>query len=313
VSVTRAEDRPSKVDPLPTGRVGPWTRRIFWAGLITQTGIVVTGGLVRVTGSGLGCPTWPRCTDTSLAPVRDQAEGIHGLIEFGNRLLTFVVAVALIACVVAAWRHRPRRTPLVVLAALGFGGILAQAVLGGITVLTDLHPATVAAHFLLSMALIAAALALLVRGDETGDGPPRPRVRPEIRILMRVVIGLTFVVLVLGTIVTGSGPHSGDAEDPARFGFDPRSVSWLHADGVLLLIGLLAALVFALHLTGAPRDVRIRSWVLVGVVLAQGLVGYVQYLTGLPEVLVALHLLGACLVWIFTLRLAYAMRERSAV
>ncbi|MET0741237.1 MAG: COX15/CtaA family protein [Candidatus Nanopelagicales bacterium] len=291
---------------------GPVARRIFWANLVTQTAIVITGGLVRLTGSGLGCPSWPECSPGSYTPVREQPEGYHVYIEFGNRLLTFLVTAVAVATFVVAWRMVPRRRPLILLASAGLLGVFGQAVLGGITVLTDLHPATVAAHLLLSMVLIAAAVALVERSAEPGDGPARTLVRPEVRWLGRALPVVAAVVLVLGTIVTGSGPHSGDADDPARFGLDPRTVSWLHADVVIVFVGLVLAMVLALRLTDAPARTRRRSLELLGVTLAQGLVGYTQYFTHLPELLVAVHLLGACLVWIATWRLLYALRVRDA-
>jgi cytochrome c oxidase assembly protein subunit 15 len=154
---------------------------------------------------------------------------------------------------------------------------------------------------------------LVDRDSDEGDGPPVARVRPEIRVLGRIMVALTVVVLALGTVVTGSGPHSGDADEPARFGFDPRSVSWLHADSVLLLVGLVAALLLALRLTDAPTDLRRRTWFLAAVVLAQGAVGYVQYFTGLPEAIVAAHIVGACLVWVGVLRVYLDMRTRGPV
>jgi len=291
--------------------VGPWTRRIFQANLVCQIGIVVTGGAVRLTGSGLGCPTWPECAPGSYAPTLEQAEGFHKYVEFGNRLLTFVLAVVAIAALAAAWRHRPRRRPLVWLAAAGLLGILGQAILGGITVRTGLHPATVAAHFLLSMALIAVAALLLHRSAQSSDGPSRSLVRPEIRWLARALVAVSIAVLVLGTVVTGSGPHSGDAETPARFGLDPQAMAWLHADLVIAFLGLTAAMIVALRLVEGPPQARSRSWQLLAVSLAQGVLGYTQYFTGLPEILVGLHMLGACLVWLFTLRLVFALSTRA--
>ena len=291
--------------------VGRWTRRTFQANLVCQIGIVVTGGAVRLTGSGLGCPTWPECAPGSYAPTVEQAEGIHKYVEFGNRLLTFVLAVVAIAALAAAWRHRPRRRPLVLLAAAVLLGILAQAILGGITVLTGLNPANVAAHFLLSMTLIAAAALLLHRSAESSDGPATSLVRPEIRWLARALVAVSVAVLVLGTVVTGSGPHSGDADTPARFDLDPQAMSWLHADLVIAFLGLTAAMIVALRLVDGPAQARSRSWQLLAVSLAQGLVGYTQYFTGLPEILVGLHMLGACLVWLFTLRLVFALSTRD--
>jgi heme a synthase len=243
-------------------------------------------------------------------PVDRQAEGFHKYVEFGNRLLTFVLAVIIVAAIVAAFRHRPRRPVLLWLAAAGLAGVVGQAVLGGITVLTGLNPYTVSAHFLLSAALIAAAVALYERGNEAGDAPARSLVRPEIRWLTRALVALGAVVVVLGTVVTGSGPHSGDADAAVRFGLDPRAMSWLHADVVLLFLGLTVALGLALRLTDGPVRAQRRVWVLLAFSLAQGLIGYVQYFTGLPELVVGLHLLGACLVWVLLLRIPFTLRTR---
>jgi len=292
--------------------VGPGSRRFFAGVVVAQTAIVVTGGLVRLTGSGLGCPSYPECTPGSYVPTREQAEGIHSYIEFGNRLLTFVLTAVVIAAVVVAWRHRPRRRDLLVLAGLQLVGVAVQAALGGVTVLTGLHPATVAAHLLLSMALIAGAVVLL---EVSGRVVPTPPVRPEIRWLGGALLGVAGCVLVLGTVVTGSGPHSGDAEQPARFGFDPQMVSWLHADLVFLFLGLALAMVLALRLTDSPLRAQRRAAALLAALVAQGVVGYVQYFTGLPEAVVAVHLVGACLVVITVVRLQLALlsgRVRTA-
>jgi cytochrome c oxidase assembly protein subunit 15 len=292
--------------------VSPATRRIFAAGVVVQVGIVVTGGLVRLTGSGLGCPTWPECTPGSYTPTLEQAEGFHSAIEFGNRLLTFVVGAVALACVVAAWRHRPRRGPLVLLAGAQLLGVLGQAGLGGVTVLTGLSPAIVAAHFLLSMVLIALAVALYLRGNEPADGPAVPLVRDEVRWLARSLAAVAAAVLVLGTVVTGSGPHSGDAQAPARLGLDPETMSWLHADLVFLFVGLIVALLVALRVSDGPAAARRRTRWLLGIALAQGVVGYVQYFTGLPEAVVALHMLGACLVVVATVAVCLSLRTRIA-
>ncbi len=285
-------------------------RRIFVATVLVQCGIVVTGALVRLTGSGLGCPTWPECAPGSLIPVAGQTEGVHKLIEFGNRLLTFVVLLVVVASIVAAWRQVPRRRPLVVLAAAGLLGVVGQAVLGGLTVLTGLNPTLVASHLLLSMVLIAAAVALHQRGLDDGDGPAQPLVRPELRTLAWALVGLGAVVLVLGTLVTGTGPHGGDAETP-RYGFDLQAVAQLHADAVILFIALTAGAWLALRLTDGPVRVQRRVLLVLVVSLAQGLIGYVQYFTGVPWVLVALHLVGATAVWVTVLRVPYSMRERG--
>ncbi|MGZ4599578.1 MAG: COX15/CtaA family protein [Oryzihumus sp.] len=296
---------PAPVDASPN----PWLRRILLANVMLEVGIVVTGGLVRLTGSGLGCPTWPECVPGSFTPVAHQAQGIHKVIEFGNRTLTSVVGIAAVAVILAVWKLAPGRRALLRLSTLPLLGVVAQAVLGGITVLTGLNPATVAAHFLLSMVIVAISTLLLVRAGE-GDAAPTPVARREVGLLARVTVALGAVVLALGTVVTGSGPHSGDAEHPTRFGFDPRSVSWLHADAVMLFTGLVVATVVAVRLVDAPgRTRRAWTWVLV-VTLAQGVVGYAQYFTGLPEAVVALHMLGASLLVVTLTRGLLSLRTR---
>ena len=291
-------------------------RWAWWAllvNLVAEVGIVVTGGLVRLTGSGLGCPTWPECVPGSYTPVVQQPQGIHKYIEFGNRTLTGVVGLAALAALVAVVvvvrrQQRPRR--LVALGAAPLIGVVAQAVLGGITVRTHLHPATVSAHFLVSSVVIALSTVLLRRMAEP-DGPPATAEHRELRWLAWGLSAVTALVLVLGTIVTGSGPHSGDAEAPARFGFDPQAMSWLHADAVLVWFGLLAALLLALRLTNAPAPARRAGVVVLVVGLLQGLVGYVQYATGLPVVAVAVHMLGACLLVVSVTWFVLSLRERT--
>ncbi|CCG04091.1 COX15/CtaA family protein [Blastococcus saxobsidens] len=281
--------------------------RVALVNAIANGLIVVTGGLVRLTGSGLGCPTWPRCTDESFVATPELAG--HGVIEFGNRLLTFVLAAAAVAAVVVVWRS-PRRD-LRTLALLTFLGIPAQAALGGVTVLTGLNPWTVAAHFLVSAVLVALATTLWLRSRETGVG--RPLLRRPFVLLVNGIAAATAAVLLLGTVVTGSGPHSGDLPDdpgaaPVRMGFDPELVSQLHADVVFLLLGLTIALLVALHATDSPGRVRRATRDLLIVQLAQGVVGYVQYFTDLPIALVLVHMLGAVLVTAYTARLVWAVR-----
>lgn len=301
------------------GRAPRWLRRIFIANLVAQVGIVVTGGIVRVTGSGLGCPTWPECVEGSYTPTSRQEEAWHKYVEFGNRLLTFVLALLAIAAIVGAiawWRRQrrqgqPTRRPVLFLAAIPLIGTAVQAVLGGITVLTGLNPWAVAGHFLVSIAIIAGCVLLVVRSGEPGDKPVTRLVRPEITWLGRLLVLVTAVVVILGVIVTGSGPHSGDADTEARFGVDPRTVSWLHADAVLLFLGLTIGMLIVLRVVKAPPRALRRTWILLGVSLAQGLIGYVQYFTGLPWVLVALHMLGACLVWVAVLGQYLSLRTRG--
>lgn len=293
------------------GRVGRATHHILLANVVAQVGIVVTGGLVRLTGSGLGCPDWPQCSGSSLVPVSGQSEGFHKLIEFGNRTLTFVLTVVAVAALVAVIRQVPRRRPLVVLASLVLAGIPAQAVLGGITVLVDLHPAAVAAHFLLSIAVIAAAVWLLVRANEPGDGPITVVVRRELRVLAQALVGLALVVLAMGTVVTGSGPHAGDASSP-RFGLDVRSASWLHADLVILFVGLSVAFWLGIRLSDGPERARLAGRRLLEACVAQGFLGYVQYFSGVPTGLVVLHVLGSCLVWVAVLGVLASTRTRQS-
>ncbi len=281
--------------------------RLALANAVANGAIVVTGGAVRLTGSGLGCPTWPRCTSESFVATPELAG--HGVIEFGNRLLTFVLAAVAIATVVAVWRSE--RRDLRPLAVLTFLGIPAQALLGGVTVLTGLNPWTVASHFLVSIVLIALATVLWLRSREPGVG--QPLLRRPLALLVTGAAAVTAVVLVLGTLVTGSGPHSGDvdADDVPtgdRMGFDVELVSQLHADAVFLLVGLTVALLVSLHATDAPGRVRRAARDLLVVQLAQGVVGYVQYFTDLPIALVLLHMLGAVLVTAYTARLVWSVR-----
>ena len=288
--------------PSPTG-----VRRVFLATLVANVGIVVTGGAVRLTASGLGCPTFPRCTDHSLVVTREM--GGHGLVEFGNRMLTFALSAVVVAAVVVAWRAG--RRDLRAAALLLFGGIVAQAVLGGVTVLTGLNPVTVMAHFLLSVALIAVATRahLLAAGQRV---PPHREVHPAVLLGGRGLLAVTALLLLAGTVVTGTGPHSGDKNATHRLPFDLVEVTQLHADLVFLLVGLTIGLFVALQATDVTPVLRRRVRVLLVVVLAQGLVGYAQYATDLPVALVAVHVLGACLVWVAALRLVLAMTTRVA-
>ena len=281
-----------------------WLRPLAVATLAGNIAIVVTGGAVRLTGSGLGCPTWPRCTQESFVP--HGALGLHGAIEFGNRMMTFVLAAVAVATWVAAMRARPRRRPVRALATVLALGIPGQALIGGVTVLTDLNPWVVSLHLMLSMAMIALAV-LLVRlvYDEDRREPAAPRVRPGLRRLARLVLTVAFVVLYLGTVVTGAGPHAGHLEATdlegnqvfvVRNGLDAQVVSHVHAAAVYLLAALTVAALVAAHRTRAPRDVRTAALVLLAVELGQAGVGFAQYLRDLPILLVGIHLLGAALL-----------------
>jgi cytochrome c oxidase assembly protein subunit 15 len=278
------------------------------AALVSNALIVVTGAAVRLTSSGLGCPTWPRCTDESYVTTPEY--GIHGYVEFGNRLLGLVVVLVAAACLALALAQRPGRRSLRWLSAGLVAGIGAQVVLGGITVRMALNPWTVAPHFLLSMALLYVAYALWNRSRE-GDGPRTWVVSTPVRALVRTVTGVAATVLVLGTVVTGSGPHAGDAA-AARTGFDPEAVSQVHADAVFLLVGMTFATWLALRAATAPAALRRAAGVLLAVELAQGVVGFVQYLTDLPPLVVGLHIAGACATWVAACGLLFALRVRGA-
>ena len=281
----------SKASDLATKVLAPATGLL----LFLQSALVVTGGAVRLTGSGLGCPTWPECTPGSYTPVPHQAEPqLNVWIEFGNRLLTFVLVIASAAVIIAVLKSK--RKDLRVLAAGQFLGIFGQGILGGITVLTDLNPIPVAGHLLLSIILIAGATSLFSRRYT-----PVVFVKPASLTskISRVHIVTSFIVIILGAIVTGSGPHAGDAQ-AKRFDLDIRTVAWLHADVVIFLLGVTFAFYVAQG-TSAHSKKAIRIFAIIA--LAQGGIGYIQYFTGIPEILVAAHLLGATLVWIAAWRI----------
>jgi cytochrome c oxidase assembly protein subunit 15 len=284
-------------------------RGLALASLVANVGIVVTGGAVRLTDSGLGCPTVPSCTDESLVPTKEM--GVHGIIEFGNRQLAFLLGALAGLALLAALAQRPRRRPLVVLAALVLAVIPAQALVGMITVWTDLNPWVVGCHFLVSMAVIAAAYTLWRRTGEP-DGPVRACVPRALRQLAWLITVVAAAVLVAGTVVTGAGPHAGDA-DAKRNGLDLESVSQLHVDLVFLLLGLSIAAWLAMRAGSAPRAAVRAAAVLVGVELGQGLIGFVQYFTDLPVLLVGAHMLGACLVWLAVLDVLHHTRVRTPV
>lgn len=253
-----------------------------WAQLVANAGLILTGGLVRLTGSGLGCPTWPRCTEDSFVPHREL--GINGAIEFGNRVLTYVLVVIAIGTVVVVWRWAANDGFARLLAVILASSVPFQGVIGGITVLTDLNPWVVALHLLWSVAITCGSVMLLMRlrGD-SGDRAPH-------RVLVLCTYASLWVAVYFGTIVTGSGPHAGDVESP-RNGLDPAAMTHLHADAVFLLIGLTIGSWLALR-TVAPPAARIAGLLLL-IELAQGFIGFAQYLSGLPIPLVALHMAGA--------------------
>jgi heme a synthase len=290
-------------------------RRIALAGVVANAGIVMTGAGVRLSESGLGCPDWPRCTASSI--IAGGASGdplIHRWVEFGNRLVT--VAIFLVAAVVfvAALRYRPdgtgrRRRDVLWLATAQPAGIVAQAVLGGIVVLTKLDPVWVSIHFLFSMALVAAAVALYVRCGE-GRGPARLLVPREIRLGALGTVAVLGVMLAAGTVVTGTGPLAGAGDIP-RFHLPLGGVTQFHADIGWLLGGLVIALVVGLRLVRAPRRAMRLAWLLLALIGAQGAIGYAQYFSGLPAGLVWVHVANSVLIWITALLLLFELRERG--
>lgn len=295
-----------------------WQHRTLIGNLVAQTGIVLTGATVRLTASGLGCPTWPECVVGSIAPTSNQTEAFHKYIEFGNRLLTFVLLIVAVASLLAVVQHNQarklagldKRRTLTILALGILAGIFFQAILGGISVLTGLNPLIVAAHFMVSIGLITVASLLLVKAQEP-DGAASLQVAKPINFGMRVHICLALAVIVLGTLVTGSGPHAGDTNDIVRLGFEFRNIATAHATLVWLFVGLTSGLLVALHATSAPKVVIKQAWYVFGICMAQGVVGYTQFFTGLPWGLVALHVLGACLLWIFSLRFYLSRNTRG--
>ena len=270
--------------------------------LFLQAALVVTGGAVRLTGSGLGCPTWPECTPGSYTPVPHQAEPVLNVwIEFGNRMLTFALVLASLVLMTSVLKSG--RRDLRSLAMGQFLGIFGQGILGGITVLTGLHPITVALHLLLSMVLIAGATSIHIRRFEPSIDIESSKLT---RSLARLHVSVMFIVMILGTVVTGSGPHAGDAQ-AERFTFDIRTVAILHADFVIFLFGITMAFFVAVG-TSAQTKIKLRTFTIIA--LAQGIIGYVQYFLGVPALIVGLHLLGAAVLWISAWRVFLSSRIR---
>lgn len=268
-------------------------RRITLLALSLLGIIVVTGAGVRLTGSGLGCSTWPSCEPGTLVP-RDES-GVHGVIESTNRYFTGLVSVGVILAVAGSFFRIPRRGDLTLWSWTLVAGVIGQIVLGGLTVLFELSPPFVMAHFLVSAVLVGCAVVLHHRAGEPDVGERRPVATPEIRLLAKVLIFAASVVLVAGTAVTGSGPHGGD-EDVERLDFFLPDITRVHAVAVWIL---LAATVWTLHLArggGASPTVERALRALVVLEVAQGAVGYTQYALGVPVGLVAVHILGSMLV-----------------
>jgi cytochrome c oxidase assembly protein subunit 15 len=289
----------------------PTPRQVEWAclaALVVNTLIVVTGGAVRLTNSGLGCPTWPECTGGSLVPV--STLGYHSVIEFTNRLLTYAVSAGVGVAILASMFQKPRRPVLVKLSWGLFLGVVLQAVIGGITVLTKLAPEWVALHMCVSMGMIAVSFLLWHRSRE-GDGAVRLLTRRELLWLGRLLVVATGAVVAVGTLVTGTDPHAGAEDASKRLPFKAMDITQAHADLVFIVVGLTAALWLALKATDAqPRALRaVRE--MFAVLLLQGVLGYTQYFTGLPAWMVLLHMTGACLTWLAAWRVLMALRVRD--
>lgn len=281
-------------------------RLAAWASLVSQILIIGTGGAVRLTASGLGCPTWPRCTEDSFVSTPEM--GFHGIIEFGNRLLTFlliIVALVMFAFVVRMRRERPELFRLSILVGLG---IPAQAVLGGITVLTNLNPYVVGLHYLLSIVLVGLAAVLLYR-VRTGAKSSLWAVPTAVRGLTLALLVVLGISIVMGILTTGSGPHAGDA-GAARNGLDSALLQHFHAWPSYVVLGLSVTLVGLSLLAGVgTQRFRRTAVALLGTIGGQITVGLVQARNGLPELLVGIHMVLAAVAVALTVSLLLALRR----
>lgn len=297
--------------PLPSLRA---QRVIAFLVILTQGGIAVTGAIVRVTASGLGCPTWPQCFPGSFTPVPvAEVPVVHQAVEFGNRMVTFLVVLTAAAAVLAVTRARRRREVLIY-AWLMPASTVVQAVIGGITVLTGLLWWTVAVHLLASMTMVWLSVLLFVKIGEPDDGVPVRRAPRALRQLVLLSALALSAVLVTGTLVTGAGPHAGDKSvDRTIPRLEVEITTLVHAHSALMVayLSLLIGLGFGLLAVRAPRPILLRLGVLVVLVVVQGLVGTVQFFTGVPAALVAVHVAGAAACTAATAALWASMRERA--
>ena len=280
-------------------------RRITVVALFALGAIIVTGAAVRLTGSGMGCPTWPQCEDGSLVPRG--ATGEHGWIEFLNRLVTGLVSLAVALAVLGSLRRRPRRQDLTRWSWGLVAGVFAQALLGGLVVFLHVAPIAVAGHYLLSAVLMWNAVVLHHKASEP-EGHRRPRATPALLVRSRAMVALAGLVLVTGTLVTGAGPHGGD-EAADRLDLAVTTVARVHSLAVWAFLALVVVVLVGLERGDADPAVRGTGRVLVGLVAAQGGLGYLQYFTGVPELLVGGHVLGSVLVWVVALRFHLALTE----
>jgi len=292
-------------------------RRIALAGVIVSAVIIPTGAAVRLSQSGLGCTNWPRCTASSLVAAGVTGDPlIHRWIEFGNRMVTAVIFVVALAVFVAALRFRDeqghRRADLVALASAQPAGIAAQIVIGGIVVVTKLAPFWVSLHYLATLPVLAAAVGLHVRCTE-GTGKPTWLVQPIVRLVVQVLVVVTAIMMVAGTLVTGTGPLAGARTVPRYHFLSLTAVTQLHAD-IGWVLGTTAVMAAgAAFLTGAPARVRRLAWTVVGLIGAQGVIGYAQYFAHLPAGLVWVHVANTALISIVVLRLYFALRDRGTI
>jgi cytochrome c oxidase assembly protein subunit 15 len=297
--------------PMPSLRV---QRMIAFLVILTQGGIAVTGAIVRVTASGLGCPTWPQCFPGSFTPVPvAEVPVVHQVVEFGNRMITFLVVLTAALAVLAVTRARRRREVLIY-AWLMPASTVVQAVIGGITVLTGLLWWTVAIHLLASMTMVWLSVLLYVKVGELDDGLPTRTIPKPLRQLTLLSAVALAAVLVTGTLVTGAGPHAGDKSvdrTVPRLQVEITTLVHMHSSLLIAYLSLLVALAFALMSVRAPRPVMLRLAVLLVLVCAQGLVGTVQFYTGVPAALVAIHVAGATACTAATAALWASMRERA--
>jgi cytochrome c oxidase assembly protein subunit 15 len=284
----------------------PAYRRVTLFALVALTFIVVTGGAVRLTGSGLGCPDWPTCAQNRVVAPWEY----HAMVEFVNRTITGLVSVAVMLAVLGSLVRRPRRKDLLWLSIGLVGGVIGQIVLGGLTVLFELKPGFVMAHFLLSMVLIADAVVLHHRAGRPA-GPTRPAGGEDLLTLGRLEVAVAALTLFLGTIVTSSGPHGGD-ENAERLPFLLTDVARLHGIAVMLFLAVTLVVLWKLRQAGVDRELQRRSEVLLIVLVAQAGLGYLQYFTGVPALLVGFHIAGATAVWVAVLRLHLAFRTPVA-
>lgn len=279
--------------------------------LICQAGITVSGSIVRVTGSGLGCVTWPNCHPGSLVPIQGAAPMLHQAIEFGNRLLTFVVAAAAIASIVVVHKAQ-RRKELKVYAWAGLAGVFVQALIGALSVVLKLSWWSVAIHFLPSMALVWIAAMLFSRINEPDDGTPTRLFPAAVRTLAVIAAVALSIVLLTGTFVTGSGTHSGDAGVgmEGRLGVDTYGMTVIHAICMYVYLALTLIVVFLLHRTGAPKAAKQAGWVLIASILIQWALGVTQFYLHIPRWTVPFHVGMSSVVTAFTALLwAHGLRR----